>query len=44
MMIAAKYEEIYAPEVKDYVWITDKAFTKDEILKKEFEVLSKLDF
>merc|ERR1712002_985733 len=25
MLIAAKYEEIYAPEVKDFVYITDKA-------------------
>lgn len=44
MMIAAKYEEIYAPEVKDYVWITDKAFSKPEILKKEYDVLMTLDF
>lgn len=44
MMIASKYEEIYAPEVKDYVWITDKAFSKPEILKKEYEILMALDF
>jgi len=25
MLIASKYEEIYAPEVKDFVYITDKA-------------------
>ena len=25
MLIAAKFEEIYAPEVKDFVYITDKA-------------------
>jgi cyclin B len=35
MLIASKYEEIYAPEVRDFVYITDKAYTKEEILKKE---------
>jgi len=25
MLIAAKYEEIYTPEVKDYAWITGHA-------------------
>ena len=35
MLIAAKYEEIYAPEVKDFVYITDKAYNKEEILKME---------
>jgi len=29
MHIAAKYEEIYAPEVRDYVYITDEAYSKD---------------
>lgn len=28
LMIAAKYEEIYPPEVKDFVFITDKAYMK----------------
>jgi len=26
MLIASKYEEIYAPEVRDFVYITDKAY------------------
>jgi cyclin B len=34
-MIAAKYEEIYPPTVKDYVYITDNAYVKDEILNME---------
>jgi cyclin B len=25
MLVAAKYEEIYTPEVKDYAWITGHA-------------------
>jgi cyclin B len=40
MLIASKYEEIYAPEVRDFVYITDKAYEKDEILKQEYDLLS----
>ena len=35
MLIGSKYEEIYAPEVKDFVYISDKAYTWDEIMKME---------
>lgn len=44
MLIASKYEEIYAPEVRDFVYITDKAYQKDEILKMEFNMLTQLEF
>lgn len=44
MLIASKYEEIYAPEVRDFVYITDKAYTKEEILAMESSMLSTLDF
>ena len=44
MLIAAKYEEIYAPEVKDFVYITDRAYTERDILKMEIRVLSVLNF
>lgn len=44
MLIASKYEEIYAPEVKDFVYITDKAYTKEEILKMEYLMLTTLNF
>lgn len=39
MLIASKYEEIYAPEVKDFAYITDTAYTSDDILKCEFDML-----
>ena len=32
MLIASKYEEIYAPEIRDFVYITDKAYTREQIL------------
>lgn len=35
MLIASKYEEIYAPEVKDFEYITDKAYTTNQILEME---------
>lgn len=44
MLIASKYEEIYAPEVKDFVYITDKAYTEKEILKMELKILDSLKF
>jgi hypothetical protein len=44
MLIACKYEEIYAPEVRDFVYITDKAYTKEEILQMENEMLATLQY
>ncbi len=44
MLIACKYEEIYPPIVKDFVYITDNAFTKEEILETERLMLQTLDF
>lgn len=39
MLIACKYEEIYPPIVKDFVYITDNAYTKEEILEMEKDML-----
>lgn len=44
MLIAAKFEEIYPPEVRDFVYITDKAYTKEEILQMEVSMLTVLEF
>jgi hypothetical protein len=44
MLLASKYEEIYAPEVRDFVYITDKAYTKEQILAMEAQMLNNLDF
>ena len=32
LLIACKYEEIYPPELKDFVFITDHAYTKEDVL------------
>ena len=44
MLIAAKYEEMYPPEVDDFVYITDKAYKQSEILQMEMRILKTLDF
>lgn len=44
MFIAAKYEEILAPSVDEFVYMTENGYTKDEILKGERIVLQTLDF
>lgn len=44
MFIAAKYEEILAPSVEEFVFMTDGGYSREEILKGERIVLSTLDF
>jgi G2/mitotic-specific cyclin-B, other len=44
MLIASKYEEIWAPEVRDFIYISDKAYTKEQILSMEKLMLNTLKF
>ena len=44
MLIACKYEEIYFPEIKDFIYMTDNTYSKDEVLKMEYDILKKLEF
>jgi len=44
LMIASKYQEIYPPELRDFVQISDKAYTRDEILEMEGNMLRTLQF
>ncbi|XP_042239602.1 G2/mitotic-specific cyclin-B-like isoform X2 [Homarus americanus] len=44
MFIASKYEEMYCPEIGDFAYITDKAYSKAEIRQMEVAILKKLDF
>ncbi|GKE07683.1 G2/mitotic-specific cyclin-2-like protein [Tanacetum coccineum] len=37
---ACKYEEIYVPVVEDFVVISDKAYTRDEVLMMEKEMVN----
>lgn len=44
LLIACKYEEIFFPDLKDFVYITDKSYSKNEILLMEREILNTLQF
>lgn len=44
MMIVSKFEEIYPPSIKDYVCVCDKAYTQDEFLDTEADILQTLQF
>lgn len=44
MLIGSKYEEIWAPEVRDFVYISDKAYTREQILSMEKLMLNTLKF
>lgn len=44
LLIASKYEEIYPPELRDLVYICDRAYSKPEILDMEEIILKKLEY
>jgi hypothetical protein len=44
LLVACKYEEIYPPEVKDCVYITDRAYTRQDVLDMEAHIVKTLKF
>ncbi|CAD8093308.1 unnamed protein product [Paramecium sonneborni] len=44
LFIACKYEEIYPPALKDFVYITDNAYVKSDVLEMEGLILQALNF
>ncbi|KAJ0084764.1 hypothetical protein Patl1_30108 [Pistacia atlantica] len=44
MLIACKYEEIWAPEVNDFVCISDNAYLREQVLVMEKAILGKLEW
>jgi hypothetical protein len=44
LLIVTKYEEIYPPILKDFIYITENEYTADEILDMEKKILFALDF
>ncbi|CAI5967238.1 unnamed protein product [Closterium sp. NIES-65] len=44
MLIASKYEEIYAPQVDEFCYITDNTYRRHEVLLMERHVLAVLHF
>lgn len=44
MLLASKYEEIYAPSVDEFVYISDNTYSKEEVFCMESNVLDTLEF
>ncbi|OEL31854.1 Cyclin-B1-5 [Dichanthelium oligosanthes] len=44
MLIACKYEEIWAPEVNDFISISDDAFSRQQILIMEKTILNNMEW
>eukprot|EP00927_Polykrikos_kofoidii_P083702 TRINITY_DN8639_c0_g1_i1.p1 TRINITY_DN8639_c0_g1~~TRINITY_DN8639_c0_g1_i1.p1 ORF type:complete len:620 (+),score=104.53 TRINITY_DN8639_c0_g1_i1:433-2292(+) len=44
LLIAAKFEEVNPPEIHDCVYITDKAYSREDVLQMEVTMLMGLSF
>ncbi|XP_078541310.1 G2/mitotic-specific cyclin-B2 [Lissotriton helveticus] len=44
LLLAAKYEEIFVPEARDFVYMTDNAYSNAQILEMEKLILQGLSF
>ena len=44
LLISTKYEEIYPPDLKDLLTVSENKFTKAEVLKMEQQILITLQF
>lgn len=44
MFLAAKYEEMYPPEIGDFTFVTDHTYTKAQIREMEMKILRALKF
>jgi len=44
LLISCKFQEIFFHDINDFVYITDKAYSKQEIILMEKEILRSLDY
>jgi len=44
ILIASKYEEIYPPEIRDLIHLTERAYLKHDVLEMENDILQTLNF
>lgn len=44
MLIASKYEDILAPSVEDFCFITDNTYKREDVVKMESQILHFLEF
>jgi hypothetical protein len=44
IFLGAKYQEIYPPELRDYVYVSNHVCKKEAILKMEIDILKKINY
>lgn len=44
LFLSCKHEEIFVPNIKDFVYVTDNAYVKEEILQMEHDILQAIRF
>jgi len=44
MLLASKYEEVYAPETRDFVYISNNVYSKEDIFKMEILICTTLEY
>jgi len=44
LLIASKTEEIYPPELRDFYYISDKLYLKNDLVLMEYKILNSLNF
>ncbi|KAK6544385.1 G2/mitotic-specific cyclin [Orbilia ellipsospora] len=44
MWVAAKYEEVYSPSIKNFIYVSDGGYVEDELLRAERYILTTLDY
>lgn len=44
LFLASKYEDIYPPELKECLFVTENSYSRDDLLRLEGEILTSIDF
>ena len=44
LLLASKYEEMFSPNIEDFIYITDNAYTSSQIQEMETLILKELKF
>ena len=44
MLLASKYEDIYPPEIKELILMTDNSYNREELIKLESDILDIIEF
>lgn len=44
LFISSKYEDIYPPDLKEFLFMTDNSYKKEQLIKLENDILDKIEF